>query len=85
MGSLLAVTGQLLLLQVHKESTKRVVYYCIGRKHPPLNYKKKKNRSNDHLRLFFKLRGGKEGKKKEKIDKKERRKGRKEEKDILPV
>ena len=41
-GSLLAVTGQLLLLQVHKESTKRVVYYCIGRKHPPLNYKKKK-------------------------------------------
>lgn len=42
----------------------------------------KKNRNNDHLRLFLKLR---EGKKKEKIDKKERKKGRKEEKDILPV
>ncbi|KAB0358533.1 hypothetical protein FD754_002689 [Muntiacus muntjak] len=39
-----STTGQLPLLQVHKEPRKTVVCYCIGRKHPPLNYQKKKKK-----------------------------------------
>ena len=82
-GFLLAVTGQ---LQIHEESTKTALYYCIGSKHPPLNCKKKKNRNNDHLRLFFftkRRKGRKEGRKDRK---KEGKEGRKEERErTVPV
>ena len=82
---LLAVSEQLPLLQIHEEPTTTVVYYCIGRKHPPLNCKKKKNRNKDHLRLFFTKR--RKGRKEErKGRKKEGKEGRKEERErIVPV
>lgn len=72
MGFLLAVTGQ---LQIHEESTKTALYYCIGSKHPPLNCKKNIETMITLDFFFFLLREGKEGRKKEKT---ERKKGRKE-------
>lgn len=72
-GFLLAVTGQ---LQIHEESTKTALYYCIGSKHPPLNCKKNiETMITLDFFFFFLLREGKEGRKKEKT---ERKKGRKE-------
>ena len=83
---LLAVSEQLPLLQIHEEPTTTVVYYCIGRKHPPLNCKKKKKiETKITLDFFFTKR--RKGRKEERKDrKKEGKEGRKEERErIVPV
>lgn len=82
-GFLLAVTGQ---LQIHEESTKTALYYCIGSKHPPLNCKKNIE-TMITLDFFFFFTKRRKGRKEERKDrKKEGKEGRKEERErTVPV